>query len=285
MTRTRQAANKRSAGQEEDKNSTETPETTDDSSLPSSSTAPRTSNKRKKTKQPPLSSSSSSSSSSSPSLPFALPDPSSSLAVYACGFNISEGSAEVIVRTLHRAIAHYAAGLGLPYPEPPEGYGASRLLDDASSSTATAQLSFFNHVPDTEVILLPDTRITAIPVPNSPSSSSPPTLSSLAASNSISYRRGMGYYQLTRPEKVSDSKQIIVRCDAVAHTALMGGRAARFGPGIPPCGAKEKAVTVDPAALEKGWTVWVQSTSPNRQLEPGTTALFDVDPSQKWPIG
>ena len=230
------------------------------------------------------SSSSSSSSSAAASLPHALPDPRSILDVDACGLNTSDRFAELIVQTLHKAIAHYASTHNLPYPEPADGYGCAKVMNDPP--VEENQLSFFCTVPDTELVLLPESgvtetsRITAVPVPDD--ESAPVTLSSLAASRSIAYSRGMGYYQLTKPEKVSDSKQVVVRRDG---EACMTGRAARFGPGIPPCGAKGGAVQVDPAELEAGWTVWVQSTSANRRLEPGTTALFDVDPSQKWPIG
>lgn len=210
-----------------------------------------------------------------------MPDPRSLLDVYACGLNCGESFADLMMQILHKALAHYAVAHGLDYPEPADGYGCAKMLNDPPVDEN--QLSFFRHVPDTELVLLPEARITTVSVPAD--SDTPSTLSLLAASRSIPFQRGMGYYQLTKPEKISDTKEVIVRCAKLDHAGCMGGRAARFGPGIPPCGSKGKAVMVDPAELEEGWTVWVQSTSANRQLEPGTTAVFDVDPSQKWPIG
>ena len=275
MARTRQTARRPKADdadEDEKKNSTATGNT---------SPSPEEEPPKKKSK-----STKASSSSSSASLPFALPDPTSNLDVDACGLNTSNAVADVMVDILHTAIAHYASQHGLSHPRPPSGWGRSGPPAGPDNPTSSQQLSFFNTTPDTELILLPLTRITVSLVPTPPKDAPPFTLATLASEYSTPFHRGSGYYQLTRPEKVSDTKKIIAAYhDEPGDGVYMTGKAVRFGPGIPPAGSKGKAVMVDPAELKKGWTVWVQSTSANRQLEPGTRAIYDVHPEKKWPIG
>ena len=220
-----------------------------------------------------------SSSSSASSLPFPLPDPTSNLNVDDCGLGITSALAEVIVDVCHTAIAHYASRHGLSHPRPAAGYGTP----PPGGAEDSQAFSFFNTTPDTELILLSLTRITVSLVPTPPKEAPPFTLATLASEYSTPFHRGSGYYQLTRPEKVSDTKKIIVKWEEGG--VHMTGGAARFGPGLPPTGSKGKAVMVDPAELKKGWTVWVQSTSANRQLEPGTRAIYDVHPEKKWASG
>jgi hypothetical protein len=96
------------------------------------------------------------------------------------------------------------------------------------------------------------------------------TLRSLAAAHGLQYHRGCGFYQLTRKERVSDSKRLLLEREGSA--ALLTGPEARFAAGLPPCGSG--AVQVEPGQLEPGWTLFVQSTAANRRLLPATRAVF-----------
>ncbi len=79
------------------------------------------------------------------------------------------------------------------------------------------------------------------------------------------YRVGSAYYQFTKPETIQSGKQICVQDKLDGR--VYSGTNARSLLGLPDYGVK-----VDPAAHPK-YTIFVQSTSTNRNLVPGTSLI------------
>ncbi len=79
------------------------------------------------------------------------------------------------------------------------------------------------------------------------------------------YRIGSAYYPLTKPESVQYHKQICIQSKQTGK--VYGGSAARQMLGLP-----DHEVKVTPAS-HPDWNVFVQSTSLNRNLVPGTNLL------------
>lgn len=79
------------------------------------------------------------------------------------------------------------------------------------------------------------------------------------------YRKGSAFYQLTKPETVQISKQVVVR-ERDTHKVYMG-RNARVLLGLP-----DYEVKVSPAQHPQ-YDIFVQSTSTNRKLVPGTSVI------------
>ena len=87
--------------------------------------------------------------------------------------------------------------------------------------------------------------------------------------NSLVFKAGRGFYEFTKPEKISDKKEVVL-VDKVSGDMYTGPEACRMiGAGA--------AGRIKPNALEK-WRVFVQSTSYNRVLMPNTGFLYEVDP-------
>lgn len=80
------------------------------------------------------------------------------------------------------------------------------------------------------------------------------------------YRLGEAFYQLSKPEKVQPNKAVAL-CD-VKSKAVYTGREARSLLGLP-----DHEVKVSPASHPDFW-IFVQSTSVNRKLVPGTKLLI-----------
>lgn len=87
--------------------------------------------------------------------------------------------------------------------------------------------------------------------------------------NSLVFRTGRGFYEFTKPEKISEKKEVVL-VDKLSGDMYTGAEACRM------IGAGGTG-KVKPTALEK-WRVFVQSTSYNRVLMPGTGFLYEVDP-------
>lgn len=83
--------------------------------------------------------------------------------------------------------------------------------------------------------------------------------------NNNVYRVGSSYFQLTKPEKVQNYKQIAVREKSTSK--VFSGPDARTLLGLP-----DYEVTVDAASHPK-YDIFIQSTSCNRNLVPGTQLL------------
>ena len=91
--------------------------------------------------------------------------------------------------------------------------------------------------------------------------------------NGLTFKKGRGFYQLTKTETIQDYKEIVLRED---HTSdLYSGEKARELLSLPRAG-KVRARPVVPA----GYTAFVQSTSYNRKLIGGTEFLYEVDLSR-----
>jgi hypothetical protein len=93
-----------------------------------------------------------------------------------------------------------------------------------------------------------------------------------------SFKKGRGFYELTKPEKVQGYKEIVL-VDKTSGDIFNGGE-VRTILGLPPQASKDSCeredVKLRPVDLEK-WRVFVQSTSSNRKLVAGTNLLYEVD--------
>ena len=89
--------------------------------------------------------------------------------------------------------------------------------------------------------------------------------------NKLSFKKGRGFYQLTKPEVVQDYKEVIVR--RKSDGAFLTGDKVREVLNIPKSSKKFK---LDLAELTD-FDIFVQSTSVNRVLLPGTEFLYEVD--------
>lgn len=86
--------------------------------------------------------------------------------------------------------------------------------------------------------------------------------------HSLIFKTGKGFYEFTKPEKISDKKEVVL-VDKVTGDMFTGQEACdMIGAG--------GAGRVKPSSFEK-WRVFVQSTSYNRVLMPGTGFLYEVD--------
>eukprot|EP00756_Hemistasia_phaeocysticola_P061309 Hpha_TRINITY_DN4796_c0_g1::TRINITY_DN4796_c0_g1_i1::g.130640::m.130640 len=91
------------------------------------------------------------------------------------------------------------------------------------------------------------------------------TMTELCAAAGVAYKSGQGFYQLAKPEKVSANKKLIA-----IH---LDGRCVQ-GDGVrDQVGLGSGDTLVNPGGLG-GWSLFVQTTSPNRKLTPGTKVLI-----------
>ena len=120
--------------------------------------------------------------------------------------------------------------------------------------------------------LVPDSRFKTLPVKKRSS------IKAFVEENSLSFNKGRGFYQLTKPEVIQDYKEIIVR--RKADRSFLTGDSVREVLGIP---KESKKFKLD---LEEigDFDVFVQSTSVNRVLLPGTEFLYEADGSSKVSI-
>lgn len=89
-------------------------------------------------------------------------------------------------------------------------------------------------------------------------------------SKKVKFIFGAAYYPLTKPEKLKVGRAILVRHRDDATARVFKGPKLRELLGIP----DEREVEVKPGGLGK-WSLWVQSASPNRRLEPRSEVLID----------
>lgn len=91
---------------------------------------------------------------------------------------------------------------------------------------------------------------------------------SFVEKNDLPFKTGRGFYEFTKPEKISDKKEVVL-VDKASGDMFTGPEAcAMIGAG----GANK----IKPTSFDK-WRVFVQSTSYNRVLMPGTGFLYEVD--------
>lgn len=106
-----------------------------------------------------------------------------------------------------------------------------------------------------------------VPVPpNGPGTAIPETIREFVEHCGISYRLGSGYYQLTKREEIQHQKAIAIREKKSGR--VYTGADARSVLGLP-----DMTVKVSPSA-NPDYDVFVQSTSVNRKLVPGTKLLL-----------
>lgn len=85
------------------------------------------------------------------------------------------------------------------------------------------------------------------------------------------FRTGRGFYELSKPENVSATKEIVV--EDIASGEMYSGGAARVVLGLPTSGTAK----LQPSAVPSGKRVFVQSKSHTRGLLPNTFFLYEID--------
>lgn len=88
--------------------------------------------------------------------------------------------------------------------------------------------------------------------------------------NGLIFKKGRGFYQLTKTETIQEYKEVVLREDATGD--LYGGEKARELLGLPRTGSTRTRPVVP-----TGYTAFVQSTSVNRKLIGDTEFLYEVD--------
>jgi len=84
-----------------------------------------------------------------------------------------------------------------------------------------------------------------------------------------SYRKGTGFYQLSKPEKAVQDYKVIVARNKNTGAVYGGTTQIRELLGLPTSGT----ISLKPGT-HGDWDVFIQSTSSNRVLVPGTSALY-----------
>ena len=87
----------------------------------------------------------------------------------------------------------------------------------------------------------------------------------------LTFKKGRGFYQLSKPEVIQDYKEVIVR--RKSDGSILTGDSVRETLGV---AKSSKRFTLD-AAEVGDFDVFVQSTSVNRVLLPGTEFLYEVE--------
>ena len=90
-----------------------------------------------------------------------------------------------------------------------------------------------------------------------------------ALEQGLPFRTGHGFYEMTKPEVISDKKEVVLQDTATGDMFTGADAKAHLGPNV---GSTTK---VRPPADGK-YRVFVQSTSVNRVLEPGSHFLYEV---------
>lgn len=95
-------------------------------------------------------------------------------------------------------------------------------------------------------------------------------IKSFVTDRGAAFKKGRGFYQFTKAETIQERKEVVLR-DRVTGDMYTGDK-AREMIGLRP---GERA-TIRPTYLDK-YDVFVQSTSVNRKLKPGTMFLYELD--------
>lgn len=91
--------------------------------------------------------------------------------------------------------------------------------------------------------------------------------------NGLIFKKGRGFYQLTKTETIQDYKEVILLEDMTGD--FYSGEKARELLGLPRRGSTRTRPLVP-----SGYTAFIQSTSYNRKLKAGTEFLYEVDLSR-----
>ena len=97
------------------------------------------------------------------------------------------------------------------------------------------------------------------------------SIKSFVEENKLSFKKGRGFYQLTKPEVIQDYKEVIVR--RKSDGVFLTGDKVKEALNIPKTSKKFK-LDLDEIT---DFDVFVQSTSVNRVLLPDTEFLYEVD--------
>lgn len=100
------------------------------------------------------------------------------------------------------------------------------------------------------------------------------TIKNLVELNRLPFKKGRGFYQLSKPELIQDYKEVIIR-KKEDKGAIITGDKVREVLGIPKSSKKFK---IDLTEIPD-FDVFVQSTSVNRILLPDTDFLYETDES------
>ena len=91
----------------------------------------------------------------------------------------------------------------------------------------------------------------------------------------LAFKKGRGFYQLSKPELIQDNKEVVVRRQS--DGTFLTGDKVREVLGIEKSSKKFK---LDLAKIGD-FDAFVQSTSVNRVLLPGTEFLYETEPDPK----
>lgn len=83
------------------------------------------------------------------------------------------------------------------------------------------------------------------------------------------FKAGCGFYQLTKPERVSEKKEVLLH-EAASGAILPNAEARRL------LGVGDGACALQPSMVPAGHTAYIQSTSYNRKLIGGTQFLYEA---------
>lgn len=94
------------------------------------------------------------------------------------------------------------------------------------------------------------------------------SIKQFAQDNGLTFKVGRGFYEFTKPEIISDKKEVVLMSKRTGDMFTGDEAARRVGAG--------GTGRIKPSDLER-WRVFVQSTSVNRVLVPHTGFLYEVD--------
>lgn len=131
-------------------------------------------------------------------------------------------------------------------------------LTGQTVSTATGVLSSTNMIP------VPASRFQSLQV--GPTQIS---IKEFALQQGLPFKTGRGFYELTKPEKISDTKEIVLQ-DVTTNDMFTGDDAKAY------LGTNVGSGTKVQPPTDGRYRVFVQSTSVNRGLEPASHFLYEV---------
>ena len=102
------------------------------------------------------------------------------------------------------------------------------------------------------------------------------TIKSFVQEHKLIFKKGRGFYQLTKPEVIQTYKEVIVR--RKSDGAFLTGDKVREVLNIP-ISSKKFKLDLDEIS---DFDVFVQSTSVNRVLLPGTEFLYEVEDEVRY---
>ncbi|TRY63933.1 hypothetical protein TCAL_10895 [Tigriopus californicus] len=141
--------------------------------------------------------------------------------------------------------------------------GINRELHRLFDSLSGKSTEFVGHAVSTELDPVNPSRFQILLVDKKCS------IKAFVQRNSLIFKTGRGFYEFTKPESISHSKEVVL-VDKVSGDMFTGRKASQ----LIGAGGSDK---IKPTSLEK-FRVFVQSNSYNRILVPNTGFLYEVDP-------